>query len=239
VIGVQDEQHVERPLEHRVRAVLELGHLEEHVQEVAREAEVVVRVDVRAADAVTVRVGGDARDLRDQPQDLQPARVLVKHLLRAGVDRREQAAGREKDAHGMGVVLEPLHELLDVLVQHRVDRDVMHPCVERGGRRQFAEEDQIRGLEIRALLGQLLDWIPAIEQHTLVAVDVGDAASARRRVLKRRVVRHQAHIVAAGLDLAEIHRANRALLDGNLVLLAGPVVGNRQSVGHKLHLRHL
>ena len=90
VIGVQDEQHVERPLERRVRLVLQLGHLEQHVQEVAGEAQVVVGIDVRAADAVAVGIGGNRRHLRDQPVDLLLARLLVEDLL-AVRDRTSRA----------------------------------------------------------------------------------------------------------------------------------------------------
>ena len=43
----------------------QLGHLEQHVQEVASEAEIVVGIDVGAADAVA-GPGGDARHLRDR-----------------------------------------------------------------------------------------------------------------------------------------------------------------------------
>jgi len=43
VVGVQDEQDVERAAEDRARIVARLGHAEEHAQEVAREAEVVCR----------------------------------------------------------------------------------------------------------------------------------------------------------------------------------------------------
>ena len=55
VVGVQDEEDVERALEHRVHLVFQLRHLEQHVQEVAGEAQLVVRIDVRAADAVADR----------------------------------------------------------------------------------------------------------------------------------------------------------------------------------------
>ena len=44
--------------------------------------------------------------------------------------------------------------------------------------RQLAEEDQRRRLEEVALLGELLDRVAAVEQHALVAVDVGDPALA-------------------------------------------------------------
>ena len=54
--------------------------------------------------------------------------------------------------------------------------------------RQLAEQDQIRRLEIGAVLGQLLDRIAAIHQDALVAVDVGDLAPAGGRVHERRVV---------------------------------------------------
>jgi hypothetical protein len=73
VVGVQDEQHVERARQHRVRLKLQLGHLEQHVQEVAGEAQIVVGIDVGPADAVTVRPCGDARHLGDQPVRLTQA----------------------------------------------------------------------------------------------------------------------------------------------------------------------
>ena len=102
--------------------------------------------------------------------------------------------------------------------------------VGRGG--QLAEENQVCGLEEIALFRQLLDRVSAVEQHALVAVDVGDLAAAGGRVLERRVVCGQAEIVRRGLDLPEIHRPDRAVLDRNLVGLAGPVVLDRQRVSH-------
>jgi hypothetical protein len=94
-----------------------------------------------------------------------------------------------------------LHELLDVLVEHRVQRDLARPRLELGLRRQFAKEDEVRRFEEVAPLGQLLDRITPVLEDAFVAVDVRDAAPARRGVLKRRVVRHQAEVVACGLDL--------------------------------------
>ena len=84
VIGVQDEQHVERALEHRVDLILQLGHPEQHVQEVAGEAEIVVGIDVGTADAVAVGVGGDRRHLGDEAVNLLLARLLVEDLLGVG-----------------------------------------------------------------------------------------------------------------------------------------------------------
>ena len=60
---------------------------------------------------------------------------------------------------------------------------------------QLAEENQVCGLEEIALFRQLLDRVSAVEQHALVAVDVGDLAAAGGRVLERRAVCGQAEIV--------------------------------------------
>ena len=127
VVGVQDEQHVERALERRVRLVLHLGHLEQHVQEVAGEAEVVVGVDVGPADAVAIGVGGNGRRLGDQPVDLLAPRLGVEDLLAVRIERRHRADGADEHAHRVGVVGEALHELLDVLVHHRVHGDLVRP----------------------------------------------------------------------------------------------------------------
>src|SRR5439155_8709555 len=85
----------------------------------------------------------------------------------------------------------------------------------------------------RAPLGQLFDRIAAVAQDPLVAVDVADGAAARRGVQKPRVVRRQPRIVVRHLDLAQVDRSDRAVLDGELVLLAGSVVGDGQGA-----LRH-
>ena len=81
----------------------------------------------------------------------------------------------------MRVVLESLHELLDVLVQHRVEGDLANPGLELRLGRQFAEQDQVGGFEEVALFGELLDGVAAIEQDALVAVDEGNGAAAVRR----------------------------------------------------------
>jgi len=132
----------------------------------------------------------------------------------------------------MSVILEPLHQLLDVLVQQRVLRDGVGPLLKLLFRREFPKQDEIRRFEVGAVLGEFLDWIAAVPEDAFVAVDIGDGAAAGRGVEKSRVVGHQAGVVSA-LDLLEIRGANRPVLDGNLVLPARAVVGNRQGVSHK------
>ena len=238
VIGMQDEQHVERALEHRVGLVPELGHLEQHREQVAGVAELVVGIDVGQAARMPKRERRQRRHLADQPARLQPARFEVVDVVGVGIKRRQRADRAEQHPHRMRVVAEALHELLDILMHHRVDLDVVLPALVMRAVGQLALDDQVRSLEIVALLGELFDRISAIAQDALVAVDIGDAAAARRGVGEGRVVRHQAEVVLADFDFAQIGGANHvAFFDRHLVFLAGPVVGDAERViSHRSHL---
>ena len=106
----------------------------------------------------------------------------------------------------------------------------MHPLVELRLRRQLAVDQQVGDLEVGRLLRELLDRIAAVLEDALVAVDVGDRRPARRRVRERRVVGHEPEVVLGDLDLAQVHGAHGAVLDRDLVGLAGAVVGDGQRV---------
>jgi hypothetical protein len=230
VIGVQDEQHVEHAFEHGVGHVLPLGHAEQHAEEVARVAQVVVRVHVGQPAPVPVRVRGEGRDLRDQPVQLRAPRLLVEDVLGFRIEGRERGDGAGQDAHRMRVVAEAVDELADVLVHHRVIGDVAREGLELRAVGQLTVDQQVRGLEKARALGELLDRIAAVVQDALVAIDVRDAAAARRGVHERRVIGHQPEVVDRDLDLPQVGRAYRAVADRQLVTLAGTVVGDRQRV---------
>ena len=231
VIGVEDEEDVERALQPGVRLVLELGHLVEHRQEVAGVAQVVVRIDVRLPRVVAEREGGQRRHLGDQADDLDVAARRVLDPRGVGIERGEGADRRQQHAHGVGVVAEPLHEVLDVLVHERVDRDLVRPLVELLLVRQLAVDEEVGDLEVGRLLGELLDRVAAVLQDPGVAVEEGDGRPARRRVHERGVVGHQAEVVVVDLDVAQGRRADRPVLDRHLVGAPGPVVGDGQRVG--------
>jgi hypothetical protein len=89
------------------------------------------------------------------------------------------------------------------------------------------------------VLRELLDRVAAIEQDPLVAVDERDLAATRGRVHEGRVVGHHAELIGGHPDLPQVGRANRSVLDRNLVLLAGAVVGDRQRFGHEIRSSRL
>src|SRR5439155_15013577 len=88
---------------------------------------------------------------------------------------------------------------------------------------------EVGGLQERALLGELLDRVAAVEEHARVAVDVGDAAGARGRV-------REGGVVGDEPQRAEIGGTDRAVLDRDLVPPPGAVVGDGERVLRHGHL---
>src|SRR3989441_4671735 len=93
VIGVQDEQHVQRMLQRLGGRVFHLGGLEHHVQEIARIAQIVVRVGVRHPHRVPV---GERRERSEEhTSELQSLAYLVCRLL---LEKKRSAAARALSA---------------------------------------------------------------------------------------------------------------------------------------------
>ena len=180
VVGVEDEQDVERPGQHRVGLEAGLGHLPHHREEVRGEVERVVRVDEGHAHAEAVGGGGQRRHLGDQADDLLVAGLGVEDVLGVEVEGRQRGDRRDQHPHRVGVVVEALEEALaHVLVDERVVGDLVAPRLELRRGRQLAVEEQVGDLEVGRLLGQLLDRVAAVAQDAGVAVEVGDRRSRR------------------------------------------------------------
>ena len=157
VVGVEDEEDVERLLEDRVHDVLRLGHLPEHREEVAGVGELVVGVDVGEADGVPVGERRDRRHLRHEPDRVVGPLALVVDQLGVGIEGGERGDGRLEHPHRVRVVTEPFRELLDVLVEVGVRRDVAREPLELVLRRELAVPEEPGHLEEARLLGELLD----------------------------------------------------------------------------------
>ena len=234
MVGVQDEQHVERLDQPLVGVELLLAHLEQHRQEVRGVAEVVVGVDERLALGVPERPGAEGRHLGDHPHDLHVPVVGVADVAGVGIERRQGPDRRHQHPHRVRVVAEALHELLDVLVHERVVGDLVHPRVVLRLRRQGAVHQQVGDLEEVGLLGQLLDGVAAVLEDPLLAVDVGDGAAARGGVDEAGVVDREPGCVLVGLDLPDVGGLDGAVGDRYVVLLPGAVVPDGQRLSRCL-----
>jgi hypothetical protein len=134
----------------------------------------------------------------------------------------------------MGVVMEAVHEPLPhVLVDVRVERDVVRPLLELRPRRELAMGDQVGDLEVARLLGQVLDGITPVPQNPVVAVEIRDRALAGRRLQEGGIVDEQ-----VGIQFAQWSRRDPSVLDRDFDTLPGPVVDHGVTVGHANPLAH-
>ena len=232
MVGVEDEDAVEGPGQHRIDPVLLAGRGEHHVDEVLGIAQIVARIDEGLTDRVLVGPGGDGRHLGDHPVggDHPVMRILdVQVLVVEGAERTHHG---DHQGHGMGVAAEAPEQELHLLVEHGVVGDVVDELEPLGAVRQLAEQDQIGGLQEVALLRQLLDAVAAVEEDAGVTVDVGDRGTAARRRGEPRIVGEH-----AGLAVEPPHVdhpwAEGAVVNGELRLDAA---GTAQS--HAVRLAH-
>src|SRR6201988_2059391 len=135
----------------------------------------------------------------------------------------------------MGIAPETLKESAHLLVNH----GVMGHAIDEVGflrrRRQLAVEKEIAGLEKVAVLGEIGNRVTAIEQDTLVAVDIGDLGFAAAS-------RGEAGIVGEntgfGVELADVQyfRAQRAVINGKRIVLVAERDGAGLYVGAGLRV---
>ena len=178
VVGVQDEQQVER-LDQVGVEVVGLGReAERHPQEVLGQRQRVVRVEERLADALLVGVGRDRRQLGHQAHGRDLDLLLVERVEAVLVEGRQGRHGGGQHRHRVRVAGEAGEEGLEVLVQQRVAADALVELGELVLGRQLAVDEEVGHLEEARLLGQLLDRVAPVAQDALVAVDVGDRARA-------------------------------------------------------------
>jgi hypothetical protein len=90
------------------------------------------------------------------------------------IEGRHRADQTREHRHRVRVTAKAPQKKLHLLVDHGVtDHELVELIALRFGG-QLAIEQQIAGIEIVALNRQLLDRVAAVEQFTLVAIDVGD-----------------------------------------------------------------
>jgi len=108
--------------------------------------------------------------------------------------------------------------------------DVLGPALEFRLIWQFPVQQEISNFEIVALFCKLIDWITAIFEDALVAINERNSALARGGVHEGGIVGHQAKIVVADLNLTKVHRPDRTVFDLNLVLLTRAIVCDAERV---------
>ena len=229
VIGVEYQDAVERPGDHRADLVILSRRREHHVDEVLGVIQIVARVDERLAERILECPRGDGRHLGDHPVGRDHALVGIGNIGAVVIEGRQRADHAAHDGHRMRVAPEPVDELVQLLVHHRVMGDGVHEFVLLPGGRQFAVEQEVADLHEVAVRGQLFDRVTAMQQDAGLAVDESDLGFATPGGRETRVVGE--HIRRA-VELTDVDHpgAAAALQDGERDLVAGGVVDDRDAV---------
>ena len=194
VVGVQNEEHIQRLGQHRVRFVIALIHIIEHVNEVGRVAQLVVGVVVRAANAMTVGKRRHGGQLAQDAPDVLKAQLFVVDLLGVWVEGGKRRQRRDQEAHRVCVIAERLHQPRQVFVDVGVVHHLVLPVCKLVFVGQMAKDQQVGHFQKTALFRQLFNGVTAVLQNAIVAVDVGDAALTRSGVGVSGVVGHHAEV---------------------------------------------
>lgn len=167
MIGVEDENPIERALDDEVHHIFLGRNTEGHAQEIARIGQLVARIDEGLADRIFIRHRRDRRHLRDQP-------VAGDHALVRIVDLRSEIVieGRQRpdDAahhrHRVRVAAEAAIKGRELFVEHRVARDRIVEIGKLLRVRQLAVQQQIADLHEAGIFGKIADRIAAVEEHS-------------------------------------------------------------------------
>jgi hypothetical protein len=229
VVGVQDEQPIQRLGQHRADFVLLARRGEHHVEEVLGVVHGVARIDERLALRILVGVGGDGRHLGDQPVRRNQPVLGLREVHVVVIEGRQRPHHAAHDRHRMGISAETAEEELHLFVQHGVVGDRVFELFLLLGVRQFAVDDQIGHFQEVRMLGQLLDGIAPVFQDAGFTVDIGDGRGAASGRTVARIVGEQAGV---GVELADVDDlgADRSLEDGIGEPLPVAVVDHRHRV---------
>ncbi len=232
VVGMQNEQQIQRLRGRRVDLVRLAGNREEHIQQVRAVVQVVTRINERLALRMLVRCRRDRRNLGDDAvsENLTMARIIDIH--RVMVERGHRGDHSGHHGHRVCVVMKAVEEPQQRLVDHRVMTDVGGEVIQLLGARQFAVQHQVGDFHERALFRQLLHREAAVQQYAFIAVNVRDPAFGRGRGTESRVEGEYAQIL---VDRGNVDDGgtDSAIANGQLrFAIAGSIDQFELFVGH-------
>ena len=178
VIGMQHHDPVHRGGQDRIDDIVFGRNREAHVHEVAGIAEAVLRIDEGLADRVFIGHCRNGRKLGDHADRRHFALPFVVDIQRVVVEGAHRAHDADHRGHRVAVAAEPAEEVVHLFMHHRVPRHALLEIRKLRGAWQVSVKQQEADFEVVRPFGQLLDRVAAIQQLSLVAVDIGDRAFA-------------------------------------------------------------
>ena len=162
MVGVQDEDAVQRAHQHRIGYVIFSRRGKHHVHEIFRVAELVLRVHERGTGVVFMR---HRRNGRHFGQHAHRGNIPVFGIIdvqRVVIERGQRAHHADHHRHRMRIAAEAGEETRHLVMHHGVLRHLPHESGLGCRIGQFAVQQQITHFEEIGMLGQLLDRIAAV-----------------------------------------------------------------------------
>ena len=200
VIGVEQENQVERLDDFRLQLAVLAGVGEHHVEEVRGVFESGFRIDGGQAVGLAVGIGGDGADLGDEAGGV-PGEALLALVDDVGMVGGGRVDHRREDGHRVRGGREAVEEVAHVLVQHLVFREQVGELGELRAAGKIAVDEQVGGLDEGAFFRQFRDVVAAVAQDAFFAVDEGDGALAGTGVAVAGIERDAAGLVSEREDV--------------------------------------
>jgi len=231
VVSVENEEDVEGARKSGVGQEGLVGELVEHEEEVLGVVEALGRINERTADAVTVCVGGNGGHGADGAVDLLVTQmeVLVDVLtskagVRFGMEGGEGGHSGHDHTHGMGVVAERTHHLLEFFVDVGVAHDTGGEVFKLLHRRELTIDKQESNFKEVRFLSELLDRVASVAKNTLITINIGDSGASRYGVQVTRVEATKTRTRV--LNREEIIAVDGVAGDGDNILLTATVIND-------------
>ena len=233
VVGMHDEERVERLFHDRVRVVRACLTAEHHIQEVTAVAAFRFRVHERFADARLVGEGGDGADLGDKARGrkFECARdVFV--VVEARGEKAHGVHDGTQNAHRVRARRHFAEEVQQVLVQKRILGEERAEMPELFRSREVAVNQEPRRLGECRLLGEIFDGVASVTENAFFAIHVGDGALGAACVQVAVIKRDQSRFLAEGTDVETVFvlgAFNHGELEALSVVIQGRFVGHLSS----------
>ena len=233
MVGVNDQERVQRLFHNRIRMIRTGLAAEHHVQEVAAVAAFCFRVYERFTDACLVREGCNRANLGNEACGSQVEHVGDVFIVVKA--RRKQTHGVHdgtQNAHRVSARRHLPKEVQQVFVEECVLGEQRAESCKLLLRRKFTVNQEPCGFGEGRLFGEILDAVAAVTQNSLFAVHISDGATGTTCVQVAVIQCYQAGFLTEFTDVETVFvfsTFDNGELDALSVVFQNGVVGHDSS----------
>lgn len=189
-----------------------------HIEEVLHVPKVLLRVNDRQSHCCTISISSQSWHLGYEfNRHFLPVSRVEEVVIRVK-ESRQRAYNTDHNGHRVRFTPKSLVKLNHLLVDHHLASDYFFKLAEFAPRGQLAIKQQIASLHVGGVLSEILYLVSAIEQFSLLSVDVADIGDAASCAHEAWIVGQHICLRKQGTHIDEI-LTKRTLEDWQLILL--------------------